>query len=137
MLEAALAGLVAGLLVPFALAAAYGETVGIGTTEVIGSPGLTMFWVAHVGFSTLFGALFGLLVDSRPLWRYARGFLGPVVGVVFGALLWAVDSALLWPAWFQGVGLPIAPSIPLLDVTAFVTYLAYGALVGTLVNLFA
>jgi hypothetical protein len=52
--------------------------------------------IVHVGFGAAWGGIYGLLRRST---RLMGGALGPVGGVAFGALVWAVGDNVLLPAF--------------------------------------
>ena len=135
--EATLAGVVAGLCFPLAVSLGVPSTAAVGFPQVVDGATTPSQWAFHVLFATVFGSLFGLLVDSRPFWMYGRGFLGPAVGVAFGVALWVAADVVLWPAVLAVLAIPVglgaAPPLAL----SFASYLGYGALVGTFLNLFA
>lgn len=133
--RAMLAGLLGGFAIAVLSVTGVLDTVAIGTSLPLsfGATGQPFFW--HFVFSALFGGVFGLLIDSRPYWRYALGFLGPVVGVLFGLAVWGTSNVVLEPLWLLVVGVGTGPQIPFVSEVALVGYLCYGVLVGTAVNL--
>ncbi|WP_435333411.1 hypothetical protein [Haloarchaeobius sp. TZWWS8] len=110
------------------------EASALGTSFELGA-NVTQLWFWHLLFSGLFGGVFGVLVHSRPLWRYGRGFLGPLVGGVFGVLAWFATAALLEPLWLAAHGMAPWAAVPVVDGAAFTTYVVYGGLVGFVSNL--
>ncbi|WP_435364380.1 hypothetical protein [Haloarchaeobius sp. DYHT-AS-18] len=133
VLRTMFSGLIAGLLLvlaPFALSL---TPIAIGTslelTTAVSNP-----WVWHLIFSVLFGGVFGVLVHSRPLWHYGRGFLGPIVGLVFGVLAWGAAFALIEPLWFVSHGIATTEIFPVYSEMSLVTYAVYGTLVGLVSN---
>lgn len=133
-LPATLAGAIAGVCFLPVVELAGGATSGIGILHVFESPTLWLYWLFHAVLATVFGTTFGMLVDSRPFWQYGRGFLGPFVGVAFGLLLWAVSDVVFWPAFMTALSIPLAPSPPVFQGIALSSYLAYGFLVGSILN---
>lgn len=136
-LESTLAGVVAGLCVPAALALGVPSASAIGVPAVVDASTPAGEWAFHLVFATVFGGAFGLLVDSRPFWMYGRGFLGPAVGVAFGAVLWAGVAVVFWPVVLSTVPVPLGFGASASTAVALGSYLGYGALVGTFLNLFA
>lgn len=135
VLKSALAGLIAGLLLIGVTRLVATTPVALGTRFELAQPvDPWLFW--HLLFSGVFGALFGVLVHSRPMWRYGRGFLGPVVGAVFGVLVWATVAAVVTPAWGALHGLTTFGAVPAVREVAVGTYVVYGGVVGLLANVF-
>lgn len=132
--EAAVAGLVSGLLFALVVGLQLADVAAVGSVIPLGLEFRSVAWVVHLGYSAMFGALFGLLVDSRPLWRYGRGFLGPAVGTAFGALVWSVHIALVWPLWAISIGVPTPPMVPFLNEVSLLSYLLFGAILGAVIN---
>ncbi|WP_267640191.1 hypothetical protein [Haloarchaeobius amylolyticus] len=133
VLKTMFSGLIAGLLLvlaPFVLSL---SPLAIGTslelTTAVSNP-----WVWHLVFSALFGGVFGVLVHSRPLWHYGRGFLGPVVGLVFGVLSWGAAYALIEPLWLVSHGVTSMAIFPVYSELSLVTYAVWGTLVGLVSN---
>lgn len=138
------AGLLAGLVTGLGFWYFAETTIVLGTTLELGAPGATELWGAHLLFSTLFGVLLGILMDSRPLWRYTRGFLAPLLGAVYGSLLWIGATLLVEPLWDAVVrriaveflsSTPLSVSTPpVTEQTALTAYLAYALLLVGLAN---
>ncbi|WP_435358908.1 hypothetical protein [Haloarchaeobius sp. DFWS5] len=132
--QSTIAGLLSGIaLLVVATQTTFGATA-LGTSMELSTETPDLFlW--HLLFAGLFGGFFGVLVHSRPLWRYGRGFLGPVVGAVFGLCSWAVVAAVLEPLWLIGHGIAPLSAVPTVSVPVLLTYVTFGAVVGFVSNL--
>lgn len=122
-----IAGIVFGLLIQF----------GVGAMNVVGAlfstPGIVSGWIVHMGFSILFAVVFASILELDSLEKYRhRWTTGIGLGLAYGALLWAVNLAIIWPIWLQAVGFPPADAmtVPYLHVKPFVGHLVYGAILG-------
>ena len=135
--ESTLAGVGAGVALVLVAELGAGSAAAIGFPQVVDGTTTGPQWAFHLVFATVFGSLFGLLVDSRPFWMYGRGFLGPAVGAAFGVVLWVGVDVVLWPLVLSVLAIPLglgaAPPLAL----SLGSYLGYGALVGTLLNVVA
>lgn len=138
------AGFLAGLLSGLGFWYLAETTIVLGTTLELGAPQVTAIWGAHLLFSTLFGVLLGILMDSRPLWRYTQGFLAPVFGLVYGALLWVATLFVVEPLWDMAVqriavrylssSALSASTLPVSEQMALSAYLAYAMALVVLAN---
>lgn len=131
VLQAAAAGVLAGLgfgvLIQFGL-----ERMGaIGAIYTLGTPNVSVGWVAHVVHSALFGALFGLVVD-RPAFDAltARVSTSAGLGAAYAAGLWLANIVVAWPLLLSAVGLPGAPAVPFVSLPALAGHLIYGTVTG-------
>ncbi|MFT4958745.1 MAG: hypothetical protein ACI9EZ_002079 [Halobacteriales archaeon] len=124
-----LAGVVFGILIQFRLE----RMTAIGAMYTLGDPQLSVGWIAHLGHSALFGALYGLLVDRELFDRVAtRPLTGLLLGGGYGVALWAINIVVIWPLWLGAVGVSNAPSFPFLTVLPLFGHLVYGGLTGLL-----
>lgn len=120
------AGVVFGLLIQFRLE----RMTAIGAMYTLGSPSLSVGWIAHIVHSALFGALFAI-VTGYGLSEYARRPTTAVpLAAAYGGALWAVNIVFIWPAWLNGVGLSNAPPLPNVAPMPLVGHLVWGALLG-------
>lgn len=120
-------GLVFGLLLQFGVGAM--ETVG----ALFGVPGLITGWLVHLAFSIGFALVFAGVIELETFEPVRNNLVTATgLGVAYGALLWLVNLAFIWPIWLNAVGFPAADAItvPYLDASAFVGHLVYGAIVG-------
>lgn len=124
-----LAGVVFGILIQFRLE----RMTAIGAMYTLGDPQLSVGWIAHLGHSALFGAVYGLLVDRELFDTVAtRPTTGLLLGGGYGVALWAVNIVLIWPLWLGAVGISNAPSVPFLALVPLVGHIVYGGLTGLL-----
>lgn len=129
--EATVAGAVAGGLLLAAVEFGAGSVVAIGYPHVFDGGPATVESLFHGLFAVIFGSGFGLLVDARPAWRYGRGFLGPLVGVAFGVVLWGLQTGAYGLFGLVSPGFAF-DAVPL--ALALASYVAYGAVVGIVMN---
>lgn len=128
---ATLAGALAGVAMLAVAQLGIGSLAAVGFPHVFDRSTVALQSLFHVLFALMFGSTFGLLVDTRPVWQYGRGFLGPLVGAGFGVLLWVGITGGFWllgsvgPAAAFGT-VPVAVALP--------SYLVYGTLVGSFMN---
>jgi len=130
---AALAGVLAGLVFGLMIQNVLGRMPAIGAMYTLGDPSLSVGWVAHLGHSAIFGAVFALVATLGPVRELAASRVGAAAaGVGFGAVLWAVNIVFVWPLWLNAVGLPNAPSVPFVGVQPLVGHVVWGGLLGAL-----
>ncbi len=134
---AAIAGIFAGVLMGLVLSFLFAITgrppllafrllsgTTIGEAAMLPDPGwvtLLVGFLAHLGYSALLGALFGLLALTRlakkPLWT----------GLLYGTLIWIGKEVFLYPA---GIDLTVATRMP--DLLYWIAHLSFGlGLLGT------
>lgn len=73
------------------------------------------------------------VVELDPLERYAhRWTTGIGLGIVYGAVLWLVNLAFIWPVWLNAVGFPPGGTmaVPFLQPRPLVGHLVYGGILG-------
>jgi len=130
---AALAGVLAGLAFGLMIQNVLGRMPAIGAMYTLGDPSLSVGWVAHIGHSAIFGAVFALVAQAGAVRRLAASRLGAVgAGLAFAGTLWAVNIVFVWPLWLNAVGVPNAPAFPFLGVRPLVGHLLWGGLLGAL-----
>lgn len=128
--KAAIAGVVAGLVFGLLIQFRLERMQAIGAMYTLGSPSLSIGWIAHLVHSALFGAIFAILVGYG-LAEYARKPTTAVpLAAAYGVALWALNIVFLWPAWLNGVGLGNAPPLPNVAVMPLVGHVVWGALLG-------
>jgi hypothetical protein len=121
------AGALFGLLIQFGL----NRMTAIGAMYTLGEPSLTVGWVAHMGHSALFGAIFGVVVDRNSLREYVGPYHTSVgLAVVYGVALWAVNIVFIWPLWLNNVGFSADLPIPNVAVMPLVGHVVYGVVSG-------
>ena len=121
------AGLVFGVLIQFQL----GRMTAIGAMYTLGDPSLTVGWVAHVFHAALFGAFFGVLVDTGALREHAIELAPSVaLGAAYATALWLVNIGLVWPVWLNAVSFGTALPVPNVAVMPLVGHLIWGVLLG-------
>lgn len=133
--RATLAGLMGGILFGVMIQFGLNRMGAIGAMYTLGSPSLSVGWVAHVGHSVLFGAVFGFVAETDVFFERATTVPDGIgLGLAFGITLWAVNIVFLWPLWLGTVGLGAAPSLPFLPaIQPLVGHLVYGGILGTVV----
>lgn len=133
--RATLAGLLGGLLFGVMIQFGLNRMGAIGAMYTLGDPSLSIGWVAHGVHSVLFGAVYGFVAETDALFERATAVPdGVVLGLAFGATLWAVNIVFLWPLWLNAVSLTGAPSLPFLPAARpLLGHLIYGGIVGTVV----
>ena len=123
------AGLGFGLLIQFVL----GRMPAIGAMYTLGEPTVTVGWIAHIGHSALFGAIYGLLAMTDLLGDYTdRVSSGLLLGGAYGTALWLVNIGFVWPLWLNSVGFGAGLPVPFLAVLPLVGHLVYGVGLGGL-----
>jgi hypothetical protein len=126
-LAGVLAGLAFGVLIQFQL----GRMTAIGAMYTLGDPSLTVGWVAHVFHAALFGAFFGVLVDTGRLREHATDLApGVALGAAYATALWLVNVGLVWPVWLNAVSFATDLPVPNLAPMPFVGHLVWGVLLG-------
>ena len=97
--EAAVAGVVSGLLFALVVAA-------VGSVLPLGTEFRSVAWVVHLGYGTM-----------------------------FGALVWGVHIAFVWPLWAVSVSVPSPPMVPFLNGASLLSYVFFGVILGTVIDL--
>jgi hypothetical protein len=129
--EATLAGALAGVSFLVLVESGLGTVSTVGYPQVFDGSIVTLQWGFHLLFATMFGSVFGLLVNSRPFWRYGRGFLGPLVGGAYGLVLGVVAAALFGALGLAAGSLLLEPApVPV----SLGSHFTYGVLVGSILN---
>lgn len=121
------AGIVFGLLIQFVVGAM--KAVG----ALVGMPGLVTGWIVHLALSIVFGLVFAAIVEWKPFQGYAsRWTTGIGLGLVYGAILWVINLAFIWPIWLNMVGFPPGAtlSVPYLQMKPLIGHLVYGVILG-------
>lgn len=121
------AGIVFGLLIQFVV----GSMAAVGA--LFGQPGILTGWVVHLTFSIAFGLLFAAVAEWQPIAGYATSATtGVGIGLAYGAVLWAINLAFIWPLWLNAVGFPPGTdlAVPFLAMKPLVGHLVYGAILG-------
>lgn len=129
--SAGLAGVVAGVAFGLLIQFVVGSMTTVGA--LFGMPGLVTGWIAHLAFSIGFGLVFAGVVELDPLERYAhRWTTGIGLGIIYGAGLWLVNLAFIWPVWLNAVGFPPGGTmpVPFLQPRPLVGHLVYGGILG-------
>ena len=127
---AAVAGLVAGLVRPVAVAVLTAAGIDVGALELTLQHELPYWWAIHFAYSFAFGAVYGLIASwDRVQTVAARPLTGAAVGVLYGIALWALNVVVLWTV--------ITALLPLLASNAslfgpLLGHLVYGAVLGGL-----
>ncbi|WP_323677778.1 hypothetical protein [Halorubellus sp. PRR65] len=122
-----LAGLAFGALVQFQL----GRMTAIGAMYTLGDPSLTVGWIAHLFHAALFGAFFGVLVDTGVVREHATRLApGVALGAAYATALWLVNIGLVWPLWLNAVGFGADLPVPNVAAMPLVGHLVWGVLLG-------
>jgi hypothetical protein len=133
--RAVLAGVVGGIVFGVPLQLLIERMGAIGALYSGGEPSIAVGWVAHLFHSALFGVLLGLATETGPLRStMERGYAhAALVGIGFGAVLYATNIAFLWPFWLDTVGFAPAAawSIPHTPVRPLFGHVLYGVIAGT------
>ncbi|MEF8773287.1 MAG: histidine kinase [Halobacteriales archaeon] len=141
LLLAAVAGITAGIVFGIMIQFVLERMTAIGALYTLGEPSASVGWVAHLGHSALFAAVFALVTGVPALHEYAADpTSGAVVGAGYGALLWLANIVVIWPLWLNAVGLPGAPPFPYLppaSLQPLVGHLVWGGLLGVLYPAFS
>jgi len=133
--RAVIAGVVGGIVFGVPLQLLIERMGAIGALYNGGDPSIAIGWVAHLFHSALFGVLLGLATETGPL-RSAmeRGYAqSALVGIGFGAVLYATNIAFFWPFWLDTVGFAPAAgwSIPHTPLRPLFGHVLYGVITGT------
>jgi hypothetical protein len=72
---------------------------------------------------------------SAPCFRSVAWVVHPGYSAMFGALVWSVHIAFVWPLWALSVGVPSPPMVPFLNEASLLSYVLFGALLGTVVDI--
>jgi hypothetical protein len=132
--RAVLAGVVGGIAFGIPLQFVIERMPAIGALYTGGDPSLAVGWVAHLFHSAIFGLVFGLLSEARPVARLMRDNVGIAgfVGLGYGVALWSINIAFVWPVWLDTVGFPPAAewSVPFLAARPLMGHLIYGVTLG-------
>lgn len=129
--RAAVVGVLAGVAFGVVMQFVLGRMTAVGAMYTLGDPSLSIGWVAHLGHSALFGAIFGLLADTGAVRERARR-LAPAAGLgaAFATALWLVNVVLVWPLWLNSVGFGATVPFPNLAVLPLAGHLVWGVLLG-------
>jgi hypothetical protein len=129
--RAAVVGVLAGVVFGVMIQQLLGRMTAIGAMYTLGEPSLTTGWIAHLFHSALFGAIFGVAVDSNALRSYAtRAHTGLALGGAYATGLWLVNIVFIWPLWLNSVGFGTQIPFPNLAPMPLVGHLVWGALLG-------
>jgi len=133
--RAVLAGIVGGVVFGVPLQFLIERMGAIGALYNGGDASVVIGWVAHLFHSALFGVLLGLATETRPLRpTMERGHAhAALVGLGFGAVLYATNIAFLWPFWLDTVGYAPAAgwTIPHTPARPLFGHVLYGVIAGT------
>ncbi|WP_052367620.1 histidine kinase dimerization/phospho-acceptor domain-containing protein [Haloferax sp. ATB1] len=128
--NAALAGIVAGVVMGLILQLVAGEMGIIGA--LYGVQTVAVGWVTHLFHSIVFATVFVAAVAVDSLKQYAENLAGSItLGVLYGVFLWLVAAGVVMGVWLNLVGIPA--SIPNLGIVSLVGHTIWGALIGMLV----
>ena len=130
---AALVGVLAGLFRPVVvevtalLGISYGDAAPLLPTDA------SLWWVIHLAYGFVFAAAFAVAVWHSPLRTYAvNPVTGALLGVGYGALLWAVNVALVWNVLLADLVWVATAPPSAFQLEPIVGHLGYGLLVGAL-----
>ena len=125
------AGLVFGLMIQFVL----GRMTTIGALYTLGEPSLSIGWIAHVVHSAVFAVVYVQVTRAEPLRAYADvPTTGVATGAVFGFALWFVNIGFLWPVWLNLVtpAGDLAMPYHAQAIRPLVGHLVWGGMLGVL-----
>lgn len=133
-LNAAIAGLIAGIVFGIMIQFVLERMVAIGALYTLGQPSLSIGWIAHLVHAALFAIVFALGVKWAGLSEHGESPLtGPFLGAGYGFLLWFVNIGFIWPIWLNAVGFP-AQSLPVpyhfQAIQPLIGHLVWGGLLG-------
>lgn len=96
----------------------------------LGPDAMAIGWMIQVAHLAVLGVVFVLVVEATSLDETLDdNFRNAVAGLVFGAVAWALVAAVLVPVWLGAVS-DAGGSVPDVNTTIAVGYLAYGVVVG-------
>lgn len=131
--EAAVAGVTAGVVFGLFIQFALGRMTTIGALFTLGEQHLTVGWTAHLLNSAIFALVYALLTRLSPLRSLADApATGLTTGAAYGVGLWFVNIGFVWPLWLNAVGVTSLPVPNLGALGPLAGHLVWGALLGVL-----
>ncbi|EMA40881.1 hypothetical protein [Halobiforma nitratireducens] len=125
--QAAAIGGLAGLARPALAALGVGSPAGV----LIALPEFHLWWLIHVAYSIVFGAVFGVIVYHERLRSAAKAIpTGAVLGLGYGAVLWLVNVVIGWNVLLAGYAFTTAQQVDVFAVEPIVDHLLFGLLLG-------
>jgi hypothetical protein len=131
--EAAVAGVIAGVVFGLIIQFALGRMTTIGALFTLGEQNLAVGWAAHLVNSAIFALVYALVTRLAALRARADApATGLVTGAGYGFVLWFVNIGFVWPVWLNAVGVGSHPVPNFGAVGPLAGHLVWGALLGVL-----